>query len=186
MDSLLPHLIAQGFSKISLALRSHEQQGATTERLSPTQGLILARLHTMGPLTLSRLSTDLSLTPATLSDAVATLATKQLITKQPSPTDARSHTIHLTPSGHDVATRTSLWPDFLATAAASLPLADQQALHRALIHLILTLQQQGHISTARMCVSCKFFRPDPLYCTYVDAPLAPTDLRIDCPEFQIQ
>jgi hypothetical protein len=47
------------------------------------------------------------------------------------------------------------------------------------------------ITVARMCVSCRFFRPDthrmsvsPHHCALLDLPLSGADLRTDCPEHE--
>jgi hypothetical protein len=45
---------------------------------------------------------------------------------------------------------------------------------------------------ARMCVSCRFFRPEahpgeesPHHCALLDLALARSDLRVDCPEHEL-
>jgi DNA-binding MarR family transcriptional regulator len=187
----LPLLIAQGLSKISIALRSHAQQGATGEQLSPTQGQILNRVLLAGPQRLSTLSQDLAVSLPTVSDAVTTLVQKKLLTKQRDPQDARAQTVQLTRKGSTLATRTNQWPDFLASAVDVLSPEEQVLFHRAIIKIIRTMQDRGEIPVARMCVSCQFFQPlahpgqsRPHHCNYVDAPLGEIDLRIDCNEFQ--
>jgi hypothetical protein len=62
---------------------------------------------------------------------------------------------------------------------------------RFLMRLISALQGAGVITVARMCVSCRFFRPDtrprsvsPHYCALLDLPLSGADLRTDCPEHE--
>jgi hypothetical protein len=62
---------------------------------------------------------------------------------------------------------------------------------RFLMRLISTLQGAGVITVARMCVSCRFFRPDahsgsssPHHCTLLRLPLSGADLRTDCPEHE--
>lgn len=191
METVLPRSISQGLSKISVVLRAREQQGATEEQLSPTQGLILARLHSFGPLRLSRLAEDLAISLPTVSDAVNTLARKQLIDKRQAEDDARAQRVHLTAQGATVAARTALWPDLLAHAAGTLSQEQQRVFHLALIQMIRSLQDQGAIPMARMCVNCRFFRQSvhrskhkPHHCDYVDAPLGDTLLQIDCGEFQ--
>ena len=63
---------------------------------------------------------------------------------------------------------------------------------KGLMKVIRTLQQQGEISVARMCVSCRFFRPhqhedpaQPHHCDYVNAPIGDQALRLDCPEYEM-
>jgi DNA-binding MarR family transcriptional regulator len=126
----LPLLISQGLSKISIALRSHAQQSATGEQLSPTQGQILNRVLLAGPQRLSTLSQDLAVSLPTVSDAVTTLVQKKLLTKQRDPQDARAQTVQLTRKGQTLATRTNQWPDFLASAVDVLSPEEQVLFHR--------------------------------------------------------
>jgi hypothetical protein len=57
------------------------------------------------------------------------------------------------------------------------------------VTMIRTLQVRGRIPVARMCVSCRFFRPyrhdhptTPHHCAFVDAPFGDGELRLDCPD----
>jgi hypothetical protein len=58
------------------------------------------------------------------------------------------------------------------------------------MHLIAALQNVGIITLARMCRTCRFFRPDhhpggaPHHCALLDKPLAERELRLDCPEHE--
>ena len=63
---------------------------------------------------------------------------------------------------------------------------------RFLMDLIGSLQKSGMISVARMCVTCRFLRPDAQrgedsshYCALLDVPLAGSELRTDCPEHEL-
>ena len=64
---------------------------------------------------------------------------------------------------------------------------------RSLMDLIASLQRSGIIGLSRMCVTCRFFRSSgapgqfesPHHCALLDAPLAGSDLRVDCPEHEI-
>jgi hypothetical protein len=62
---------------------------------------------------------------------------------------------------------------------------------RFLMRFISALQGAGVITVARMCVSCRFFRPDAHpadasahHCALLDLPLSEADLRTDCPEHE--
>jgi hypothetical protein len=66
---------------------------------------------------------------------------------------------------------------------------EQAALLRILVKMIRVLQDQGAIPVARMCASCRFFRPHahpdpdrPHHCAFVDAPFGDRELRLECPD----
>ncbi|MDQ3792176.1 MAG: MarR family transcriptional regulator, partial [Actinomycetota bacterium] len=68
---------------------------------------------------------------------------------------------------------------------------EKEGVMRYLMRLIFALQGAGVITVARMCVSCRFFRPDahqrsasPHHCALLDMPLSGVDLRTDCPEHE--
>jgi hypothetical protein len=93
----------------------------------------------------------------------------------------------LTPDGSREAAAAAAWPDFLLEAVDELSTAEQAAFLRALVAMIRTLQEKGRIPIARMCVSCRFFRPfrhdnpaRPHHCAFVDAPFGDAELRLDC------
>jgi hypothetical protein len=59
------------------------------------------------------------------------------------------------------------------------------------VGLIRELQSRGAVPTARMCVGCRYFRPNEHpgsdaahHCAYIDAPIGDADLRVDCPEME--
>jgi hypothetical protein len=63
---------------------------------------------------------------------------------------------------------------------------------RFLMDLIGSLQKSGLITVARMCVTCRFFRPDahpgessPHHCALLNVALSGSDLRADCPEHKL-
>jgi hypothetical protein len=57
--------------------------------------------------------------------------------------------------------------------------------------MIRTLQERGEIPVSRMCVTCRFFRPNvhahpepPHHCAFVDAPFGDRELRLDCADHE--
>jgi DNA-binding MarR family transcriptional regulator len=188
----LPERLAAGLAKLSMALRSRAWREAGGRGLNPTQGQILVVLaRRPGPQRLAQIARELAITPATASDALDALAAKGLVRKSRSPKDRRALAVSLTARGRREAERAAGWPDFLAEAAGQLNPAEQTALLRALIKMIRTLQERGDIAVARMCVSCRFFRPhryaDPIrphHCDFVNAPFGDRELRVDCADHQ--
>src|SRR6266568_4958554 len=146
--------------------------------LNPTQGQVLVVLRAAGGqgLRVSELADRLAVATATVSDSVAALARKGLVTKQRDPADAEE---------------AAGWPDVLLEAVRTLEADEQAALYRALLKTVRALQVRGRIPVSQMCVTCRFFRPDahagalrPHHCALVDAPFGDAQIRLDCPEHQ--
>lgn len=182
--------IATALVRIGQAVRAKSWGGAVAQGVTPTQGQILLLLASRrGGMRLAAIAEALGLTAATTSETVSTLERKGLVLKARDAADTRALSVMLTTEGQDAAGRSAQWPDFLGGAVALLPETDKRALLRSLITIIRGLQEQGHISVARMCVTCRHFEPNrhpgedrPHHCTLVDAPLGLDNLRLDCPE----
>jgi DNA-binding MarR family transcriptional regulator len=187
-DQPLDKKVTIGLAKIGIALKQQAWAEAGGRGLNPTQGQILALLRANPDgLRLGALAEQLGVTPATTSDSVTSLQRKGLVTKEPTAGDGRGVVVRLTPTGSREAAAAAAWPDFLLEAVSELSTDEQAAFLRALVAMIRTLQEKGRIPVARMCVSCRFFRPfmhdDPVrphHCAFVDAPFGDGELRLDC------
>jgi len=187
----LQRKLAQGLSKIALAIRHSQQATAGARGLTPTQAQILAicAADGSGGTRLSWIADCLGVTAPTASDAVGTLEQKGMINKQRSTQDGRSLAIDLTAAGRREVERVGLLPQVLLEASESLSPDEQDVLLRLLVKLIRTLQRRGEIPVARMCVSCQHFRPHahadpdtPHHCAFVDAAFGDSSQMIDCPD----
>jgi len=101
--------------------------------------------------------------------------------------DGRVVMAQLTAKGNRSGTPSSRMPDRLATAAEALSAPEQVALLKSLVKVIRSLQEQGEISVARMCVSCHNFRThqhdnadQPHHCDSLNILLGDRSLRLDC------
>jgi hypothetical protein len=79
----------------------------------------------------------------------------------------------------EVAAGLSGWADVVVGQLGSFAPGEKEAVMRFLIRLISALQGAGVITVARMCMSCRFFRPDayprsvsPHYCALLDLPIS--------------
>lgn len=182
--------IATGLHKLGLALRHQTWRQASEDGLSPTQGQILAILAVDGALSASEVAARLGIGLPTISEAVTTLADKRLVRRTPDRRHPRARLLRLTAAGARVSARTRAWPEFLTHVVGSLSDAEQAALLTVLVKMIRALQEQGRIPTSRMCVTCTHFRPrvhrgdTPHHCAFVDAPMGPPDLRLDCADHE--
>jgi DNA-binding MarR family transcriptional regulator len=192
-DEPLDKRVTTGLAKIGIALKQQAWVEAGGRGLTPTQGQVLALLRANpGGLRLGVLAEQLGVTAATTSDSVTALQRKGLVAKERTAGDGRGVAVVLTPRGSREAAGAAAWPDFLLEAVGELSTAEQTTFLRALVAMIRTLQENGRIPVARMCVSCRFFRPfqhdnpaRPHHCAFVDAPFGDGELRLDCPDHQI-
>ena len=185
--------LAAGLAKISLALRHHAWAEGERSGTTPTQAQILALLAARPAegQPVSAIAAELAVSQPTISDSVAALARKKLVSKARSAEDGRVVLIRLTKRGRSQASATSQWPDALLGALGSLDEAERAVFVRALVKMIRSLQESGQIPVARMCTSCTYFRPwahsgkvGPHHCAYVDAPFGEAELRLDCPDYE--
>jgi DNA-binding MarR family transcriptional regulator len=186
--------IVASLERLSQALRVLLREEAQGHGLSPIQAQFLVHLlfHGVGLGRVGRLARQFDLTRATVSDAVSSLEKKGLVEREHWPEDKRVATLRLTPAGEEVARGLATWANPIEELLASTPPEEKEVVIRFLMRLVASLQRSGVVTIARMCVSCRFFRPDahpgdgsPHHCAFLDLPLARSDLRIDCPEHKL-
>ena len=185
--------IVAALDRISQAYRVLLQEEAQGRNLSPIQARFLVHLfHHRDELgRVGRLAEEFGLSRATVSDAVRTLESKGLVRRELWPRDGRVANLRLTPAGEEAAIVLSGWADVVEEQLISFASEEKEATMRFLMRLISALQGAGVITVARMCVTCRFFRPDvhpgsvSLHnCALLGQPLSGADLRVDCPEHE--
>jgi DNA-binding MarR family transcriptional regulator len=186
--------IVASLERLSQVFRLLLREEAQQHGLSPIQAQFLVYLlfHDVELRRVGRLAREFNLTRATVSDAVASLEEKGLISRDPWPEDKRVVTLRLTPAGERLAAELSTWANTVKEHLGSSSPEDREVVMRFLMRLIGSLQRSGVITVARMCVTCRFFRRDehpgresPHHCALLDVPLAGSDLRVDCPEHEL-
>jgi DNA-binding MarR family transcriptional regulator len=189
----VPIQVAAGLEKISLALKSRTWRREGQAGLGPLQRQVLTLLRSKPnhSAQVSTIAQELVVRLPTASEAVATLERKRLVKRYRSHPDRRVVTVELTARGSRACAPAVGIPNQLATATSALTSIEQVAFLKGLMKVIRSLQQQGEISVARMCVSCRFFRPhqhedaaQPHHCDYVNAPIGDQALRLDCAEYE--
>ncbi|MGH7230162.1 MAG: MarR family winged helix-turn-helix transcriptional regulator [Nitrospiraceae bacterium] len=183
----LARRVAEGLRKISTAIRSRAWKEAGKRRMTPLQAQTLAvlRMQPEQAARISILADELAVSLPTVSDMVRTLEKKGLIQKSRSQQDARIVTVRLSAKGKRIAGERQ---DFLADVAGRLAVSEQEAMLQVLMKMIQTLHARGDIRTARMCVTCRFFRPNafqnpkrPHHCDFFKESFGNRLLRIECP-----
>lgn len=185
--------LAAGLEKIGLAMKSRSWRREGRAGLGPLQRQVLALLRAKPDQSaqVSAIAEELVVRLPTASEAVATLERKRLVKRRRSMRDGRIVTVELTAKGARAGAPVAGMPNQLAAAAGALSSAEQVALLKGLMKVIRALQEQGEISVARMCVSCRYFRPhqhddaaEPHHCDYVNAPFGDPALRLECAEYE--
>ena len=185
--------IVAALERLSQVFRVRLREEARRRNLSPIQAQFLIYLlhHDVELRRVSRLAREFDLTQATVSDAVASLETKELLRGEQWPDDRRVVTLRLTPEGEKLATTLSNWADPIKEHVDGFSPGERETVMRFLMELAGSLQRYGLITVARMCVTCRFFRRNvrpgeflPHHCGLLDVPLGGSNLRVDCPEHE--
>ncbi|MGD9525395.1 MarR family winged helix-turn-helix transcriptional regulator [Pseudonocardia sp.] len=183
----LDQRLVDAIERVGDAARAMLRRAAAAEGLTPTQTQLLLRItsDTAPAQGTGTLASWLEVTAPTVSDAVQALARKGLAERVPDATEPRRRVWSATPAGLQAAARLRGWRDPLLTA-----LGDQRDGAKAgalslLLTTIAALNARGLISTARTCLTCRFFSGEPdgeAWCALLETPLVPATLRVDCPE----
>jgi DNA-binding MarR family transcriptional regulator len=191
-ESMTTQVVA-GLEKIGLVMKSRTWRREGRSGLGPLQRQVLAVLQSQPQhlAQVSQIAQELAVRLPTASEAVATLERKRLVRRRRSKSDGRVVTVELSAKGLRACEGSPNKPGALVSATATLSTREQASMLTALIKLIRALQDQGEISVARMCVSCRYFQPNryddpaqPHHCDYVNAPLGDGTLRLNCREYE--
>jgi len=182
--------LAAGLEKIGLAMKSRTWRREGRAGLGPLQRQVLTLLRAMPNKSaqVSAIAEELVVRLPTASEVVATLERKRLVKRRRSMRDGRIVTVELTARGARACVG---MPNHLAAATGALSSAEQIVFLKGLMKVIRTLQERGEITVARMCVSCRYFRPNqyddaaqPHHCDYLNAPFGDQALRLECAEYE--
>lgn len=184
--------LAGATERVGHAARLLLRTAAGRHGLSIVQAQLLLRLDRQvkaaGDLasSISELTRWFDVRQPTISDAVASLEGKGLVTKT---RRGRSRPLQLTASGRAVAGDLADWDRPLREALGSHPIETRGVVLKVLLDVIGRLQAAEIVTVARTCTTCRFFEsgrgPIGLHrCGLLDIPLARTQLRLDCAEHE--
>jgi len=183
--------IAAALARIGGLARAHEARSARGEDLSPLQARILAVLLRRSRLRVGELAAELLVTDATVSAAVSALEAKGLVLKESAPEEHRAVVVRLSRRGGAAARRAERWSgELLLPVVAELDEADADALLGRLLQLVRAFERRGLLPSARMCLSCRYFRPwhgrgkKPHRCELLREAIGEGELRLDCGEHE--
>lgn len=183
--------IVVAFERLSEAFRTQLWDENKKHNLSPLQiqFLIYLYFHPEMKAGVKRLADEFNVTKPTASEAVSSSIKKGYISERPDSTDGRRKNLRLTEKGNKTARQASFFANQIKQEIDPLEFGQKEVVLQSLLDVVYNLQQAGIISINRMCYQCRYFMrsndPDrPHYCRLLQQPLASSDLRIDCPEFE--
>lgn len=174
--------------RIARGVRAHRQTVATDAGVTVLQADLLRALHhgPPPPALAGPLAADLGVSQPTVSDSLAALERKGLVERRSTPGDRRRSTFALTPDGDRLAGGLRRADDVLADTVAVLDPDDQEHVLRGLLDMITGMLDNRILAVARTCPTCRYFEAgtDGPRCSLLQVPLAPGDLRVDCPDHE--
>jgi len=189
----LDRKIAVGFERIAQLLKTLIWNESKRSGLGPIQIQFLVALayDRATQWTVGEIASRFQLTPATVSDAITALESKELVVRTRSEEDKRTVFVALTPEGKRTARAVGKWLNVVQEQISELGSDEKTVLLKSLIRLIAAFQQEGMIATKGMCVFCTYFRPNvhksataPHHCAYIDKAFGDAELRVDCPDYE--
>jgi DNA-binding MarR family transcriptional regulator len=189
----LTRRLRDGLDRLCAVMRADAWNIAGTAGLNPTQLHALTFIAGRAPkgVRIGAVATQLGVTQPTVTDSIAALVRKGLLTKATDPEDPRAVSVRITSSGRDVVRGIGLVITATERALETLSQDEQAELLRAIVKTIRALQIAGAIAPQRLCVTCKYFRAhahadqrNPHHCDYVDKAFGAGSLQIDCAEHE--
>jgi len=210
-DDLDAKLVA-GLERLGQALRSLQRDEAQRHGLSPLQLQLLIQLrHQVGSdRRVTSMAERFDVRSPTISDAVATLIAKGLAERRPSAHDRRVGELAPTEAGSALAAQADGWAEGVRRRLEAEPPAAKRASYALVTSLIAALFDEGVLSVARLCRTCRYLEVAPAVpAPAVPAPAVPAPavpamatgapfrcgllqldmdeeaLRLDCPEHEV-
>ena len=182
--------VASGIEQLAALVRAQSWRQDGTPALPPAHSAVLRMLDNAGAgLRAKAIAGRLAVTPASISDTLATLEARGWIERRPDPDDGRAALVRLTRAGRRLATGLRSPMHGVDALLQGLDEPDLAALLRATQLLVHEAQKQGLATGVRTCLGCRHFRPyatgmddKPHFCAFIEQPFGDAGLRNDCPE----
>lgn len=191
-DAPLPQKLGDLLNRLAVAMRAEKWDATGALGLNPTQGQILLLLYRRNTaLRLSEIAEELAVSAPTVSDSVASLVEKGYASKNKAKDDGRALAVKLTAKGRKRVAGIEGQDGAVLQAVDALGPEEQVQFYRSLIRVLRELQQSERIPVGRMCVTCRYFKPNryddekrPHHCSLVGVAFGDKTIRSDCPEHE--
>lgn len=189
-DAGVPAKVVVALDRLARGMRSHRQSVASEAGITVLQAELLRTLADgqPPPAFAGPLAVELGVSQPTVSDSLAALERKGYVQRTETPQDRRRSTFLLTAAGTQLATELLSLDAALLPGVTRLAGPEQDQLLTTLLSLITCLLHSGALAVARTCPTCQFFDETGTgpRCALLQVDLAPSDLRVNCPEHQPQ
>lgn len=185
--------ILDGLERLALVMRAEARRSAAELGLNAAQAAILRLLERRrSGLRVQELARHLNVRQPTVTDSLSALERKGFVRREADSADRRAAIVRPARAEHPTRPMSKTEAaSQIAAALAGLSEAEQAGLLQTLIKLIRGLQLRDAIPPQRMCVTCKYFRPNiypgadaPHHCTFVNAAFGAAGLRLDCSDHE--
>ncbi|MCV6631066.1 MAG: MarR family transcriptional regulator, partial [Flavobacteriaceae bacterium] len=158
-DKHISSKIVMALARVSQSFKQLLWEKAKITGLSPIQIQILLFLehHHTSLATVSYLAKELTVTKATLSDAVKALHQKKLVRKKYNQTDRRSYQLILTGKGKTLVLELDNFADPIKDIVATKNESDLYFFYKTLNSLLAGLHDNQILQVQRSCSSCSYF-----------------------------
>ncbi len=180
--------IVVALERIAEAFRVLRWKKGLAYQLSPLQlqAMVFLLYHSRDKRSVSYLAREFNVTKATMSEAIRVLKAKKLVRTTPDKDDTRRQWLSLTAQGQEAAQDLAHFSDPAHVPIQHLSSTAKEQLLHSLLLILDYLLDQKIIALQRMCLSCIYFRPggknQAAHCALLQKALAPSDLRVDCPD----
>lgn len=186
----LTHKVVVGLERISEVFKVLLWEQAKTKKLSPIQIqiLIFITYHKQDLCNVSHLANEFNVTKPTISDAIRVLLKKELIQKKISTSDSRSYSVSLTSLGKKMVLEVQDFANPLKNQVEKFDKTEIEDLYQTISQLIFKLNSSGILSVQRTCFGCRYYekKQEKHYCNLLKSPLISSEIRLDCPEFDLK
>jgi len=191
-DLPLVEKLGHAINRINVAMRADSWDSFGSSGLNPTQGQIVMLLgRRNSALRLNEIADELAVSAPTVSDSISSLVEKGFVKKCKAKDDGRAIAVSLTLPGKRLHEKLDSMGMAIELVLSRLPETEQVQLYKTLVRMVRELQSLGRIPISRMCVTCRYFRPNvhedterPHHCALVDAAFGNRTLRADCQEHE--
>ncbi len=188
----LDRLILAAFERISQLLRSSLWEHAKKENLSPIQiqFLIYIASHPGRFSTVSEIAREFSLTPPTVSDAIKSLETKNLIQRMHSRKDKRKYLLTLTRDGQNLTHNLKQWSGPYYTCLGKHSVKEKRQVIKFLLEFLISVGESGLMLDLKSCFSCDFLLQSEAEnegkkrCIFRNVTLNEMDFRLNCVDYK--
>jgi len=171
--------------RLSDMLKAMQWEQARMLGITPLQLQILLFVgyHSPAVNRAANIAAELQVSRPTISDAVGSLVSKQLLVMDTDKRDRRSFSLILTEAGQQMMEKAGEYMQPLLKLLGKKPGSEKGSLYHSLYSMITGLEAADKGGVQRMCYNCSHYSGNKKrqhFCMYLQKPLASSELQLDC------